>query len=70
MDLDVRVIEHIATLSTGKWNMELNLVEWCNNGKESYDIRSWNEDHTRCGKGVSLSKEEAIALRDALNSAM
>lgn len=43
------------------WNLELNLVSW--NGREAkYDIRKWNEDHTKSGKGVTLSEDEAVLL--------
>lgn len=43
----------------GAWNTELNLMSW--NGREpKYDIRKWNSDHTKMGKGVSLSEDEAI----------
>lgn len=43
------------------WNVELNLVSW--NGREAkYDIRKWNEDHSKSGKGVTLSEDEAVLL--------
>ena len=43
------------------WNLELNLVSW--NGREAkYDIRKWNEDHSKSGKGVTLSEDEAVLL--------
>ena len=49
------------------WTTQLNLVSW--NGKEpKLDIRSWNPDHSRMGKGISLSKEDATELANLLNS--
>mgnify|MGYP003571508901 CR=1 FL=1 len=48
------------------WAKEANLVSW--NGRDPiYDIRTWNRDHTRLGKGITLTKAEAAALRDILN---
>ena len=62
------VTEHIATISpeVRGWTKELNLVSW-NDKEPKYDIRSWTEDRSRMGKGISLTKEELIALRDVLN---
>ena len=60
------IIEEIAVLSVrGGWALELNRVAW-NNGQPKYDIRSWNEDHTRMGKGVTLNDDEMEALLDAM----
>ncbi len=50
------------------WSKELNLVSW-NDREPKFDIREWAPDHEKMGKGVTLSKEEAVALRDALNKA-
>jgi len=47
------------------WTRELNLVSW--NGRESkLDIRDWNEDHTRMGKGLTLTADEAHTLKRLL----
>lgn len=35
--------------------------------QEKFDLRSWNEDHTAMTKGITLTKEEALKLRDILN---
>ena len=48
------------------WNLELNLVSW-NDRDAKYDIRSWSEDHTKMGKGITLSGDELKKLRDLLN---
>ena len=48
------------------WTKELNLISW--NGKEAkYDLRDWAPEHEKMGKGVTLSKDELIKLRDLLN---
>ena len=33
-----------------------------------YDIREWSPDAEKMGKGVTLSKEELLALRELLNT--
>lgn len=48
------------------WTKEFNLISW--NGREpKYDIRDWSQGHEKMGKGVTLTKDEAISLRDILN---
>jgi hypothetical protein len=47
------------------WSKELNIVAW--NGREpKLDIRDWSEDHARMGKGVTLTRDEAVKLYDYL----
>lgn len=59
-------IGEISANSKG-WTKELNLVSW-NGGAAKYDIRDWSPDHEKMGKGITLTKEEALALRDLLNT--
>ncbi len=63
------IVENVGVISSGArgWNKELNFISW-NDREPKFDIRDWTEDHSRMGKGVSLTKEELIALRDLLNS--
>ena len=63
------IVENVGVISSGArgWNKELNFVSW-NDREPKFDIRDWTEDHSRMGKGISLTKEELIALRDLLNS--
>jgi hypothetical protein len=55
----------LSTSSKG-WAKELNLVSW-NDRKPKYDIREWAPDGETMGKGVTLTKEELIALKELLN---
>lgn len=49
----------------GGWRKELNLISWY--GKEPvYDLREWNEDHSKMSKGITLSKEELSILKEKL----
>lgn len=60
------IIEHIAIIGTkGKWPIELNRVKWGENAPK-LDIRAWSEDHEKMGKGITLTDEEAVELRRAL----
>lgn len=46
------------------WRKELNLVSWY--GKDPvYDLREWNEDHSKMGKGITLTKDELMILKEA-----
>jgi hypothetical protein len=33
-----------------------------------YDLRTWTADHERMGKGITMTKEEVVQLRNILNS--
>ncbi len=65
-DLVFEIEKTIAVLSTSAkgWQKELNLVSW-NNRPAKYDLREWSPDHSKMGKGVTLSEEELQALKDA-----
>lgn len=61
------ITQHIATLSTerSEWTKELNLVSF-NDQVPKYDLRTWDPEHEKMGKGVTLSKEEMAILKDAI----
>ena len=46
------------------WTKELNRVSF-NGAPAKYDIRTWSPDHTKMGKGITLSNEEFQVLVDA-----
>lgn len=56
----------IISESSKGWKKELNLISW-NEKDPKYDIRDWDADHQKMGKGVTLSAEELMKLRDVLN---
>jgi hypothetical protein len=66
-EIKFEIVQKIGVLSTsGKgWAKELNLVSW-NDRAPKYDIREWSPDGETMGKGVTLTKEELVALRDLL----
>jgi hypothetical protein len=67
-EIKCEIIKPLGILSSSdKGNRELNLVSW-NNRRETYDIRTWQEDHKKPLKGITLTKDEIVALKDILNS--
>jgi len=68
-DSDIRfsIERRIGVLSEGSrgWKKELNLVSW-NEREAKLDLRDWSEDHLKMSKGITLTREEAAALRDLL----
>lgn len=62
-EVKFEIVERLVVLKDRKpaWDLELNLVSW-NGNEPKYDIREWNEDHTRCGKGITLGLNELKKL--------
>lgn len=56
----------ILSESTKGWKKELNFMSW-NDKEAKYDIREWAPEHEKMGKGITLSKDELIQLRELLN---
>ncbi len=68
-EIKFEIKENIGTLSESSkgWSKELNLVSW-NDKEPKFDLREWDPSHQKMGKGVTLSKEELVKLRDILNA--
>jgi hypothetical protein len=68
-EIKYEIIKQIGVLSTSAsgWTKELNLISW-NDGEPKYDLRDWSADRKRRGKGVTLSKEELLALKEILSA--
>lgn len=67
-ELKYEITESIGVLSENAkgWTKELNMVSW-NEHEAKYDIREWSPDHSRMGKGVTLTPDELATLKDLLN---
>ncbi len=50
----------------GSWKKEVNIVSW-NEKPAKVDIRSWNAEHKKMSKGITLSKEELRKFKELLN---
>lgn len=67
-ELVYNIEKTVAVLSTSAkgWTKKLNLISW-NNRPAKYDIREWSPGHEKMSKGITLSNEELLALKDTLN---
>ncbi|MCI9411624.1 MAG: hypothetical protein HFG36_06100 [Eubacterium sp.] len=48
------------------WVKELNLISWSDR-EPVYDIRTWNEDHTKYGKGITITSKQMTVLKELLS---
>ena len=46
----------------GSWKKEVNIVSW-NDKPSKVDIRSWDAEHKKMSKGITLGKEELKKLK-------
>lgn len=67
-ELKFEITERIGVLSENAkgWTKEINKVSW-NEREPKYDLREWNPDHSRMGKGITLTDEEVETLKAILN---
>ncbi len=70
-DFKYEIVEELGVISESSkgWTKELNLVSW-NGAQPKYDIRDWAPEHQKMGKGITLTKEEALQLAELLNNIM
>lgn len=68
-DIKFEIKKHYGILSesTKGWTKELNLVSW-NDAEPKYDIRDWNPEHEKMGKGVTFTEEEMLKLKALLEA--
>ena len=67
MDIKFDIVDELAVLSESAkgWTKELNMVSW-NDRPAKFDLREWDPNHEKMGKGITLSREEAHELYLAL----
>lgn len=70
-DIKYEIKKSYGELSTSPkgWTKELNLISW-NGAAAKFDIREWDPEHEKMGKGVTLTPEEAEALYELLGEAL
>jgi hypothetical protein len=68
-EIKFEIVKKFGVLSeTGRgWRKELNSVSW-NDREPKLDIRDWSEDHSKMGKGVTLTRDEAVRLHEQLGA--
>jgi len=67
-DIKFEIKETTGVLSESAkgWKKELNLISW-NDKEAKFDIRDWDSEHKKMGKGVTLNIDELKALKEILN---
>ena len=67
-DIKFEIKETVVVLSelAKGWKKELNLISW-NDKEPKYDIRDWDSEHKKMGKGITLSIEELKKFKELLN---
>lgn len=69
-NIKYEITEKLGVLSErGDWTKEINMVSW-NERPAKFDLRDWNHEEGRMGKGVTLNEEEAKILMEALKGAL
>ncbi|WP_339228974.1 PC4/YdbC family ssDNA-binding protein [Oceanobacillus sp. FSL K6-2867] len=68
-ELNYEIMETIAVISESPkgWTKELNVISW-NGRPPKYDLRDWAPGKEKMGKGVTLTKEELVQLKEALGN--
>lgn len=68
-EIKFEIVENVGVLSENGsgWKKELNVISW-NDREAKYDIRDWDETHTKMGKGITLTQDELKKLCDILNT--
>jgi len=57
----------ILSESTKGWTTQLNLISW-NGMQPKYDIRAWDADNEKMGRGISLTIDELHELKKLLET--
>lgn len=62
-NISYKIIRNIGVLpNDGKsWNKKLKLVSW-NEAEPKYDLRPWNPEDRRLGRGVTMTENELRSL--------
>ena len=60
--------EELGDLSVASngWKKQLTYTSW-NGRNPKFDLRSWSDDHNAMTKGLTLTKEEMVKLKEILN---
>lgn len=61
------IVQELGVISTNAsgWTRELNLISW-NDRPAKFDIRDWSPDHEKMGKGLTLSDDDIMSLKEIL----
>ena len=65
-EIQYEIVKEVAVLSASDsgYTKEINLISW-NGNEPKYDIRSFSLNREKCGKGITLTVDEAAVLLKA-----
>lgn len=66
-EIKYEIVEELGVLSENAkgWRKELNMISW-NGAAPKFDIREWAPEHSRMGKGVTMTLDEIKELKELL----
>lgn len=66
---NVKVIKDFGSFGDGEWQKHLTLCSWFDR-EPVYDLRTWNSDMSKCGKGITLNDAELFDLLGYIEEAL
>ena len=71
MEHTYKIYKHIGNMSkpNNGWIKELNFISW-DNREPVYDIRTWTLDHSKYGKGVTITQGEMKKLQELIKDTL
>ena len=68
-EFNFEIVKNFGAVSESNngWVKEVNLVSW-NDREPVYDIRVWQGNHEKLGKGITLTESEIKNLKNLLNT--
>lgn len=67
--LSYEIIKDYGGFGDGTWQKHLTLIKWGNN-EPKYDVRPWNEDMTKMGKGITFDSSDLFDLLSLIEDAL
>jgi hypothetical protein len=68
-DFKYEIVNELGVISEGSkgWRKEFNRISW-NGSEPKYDVRDWDSNHQKIGKGVTMTEEEMRKLFELLSA--
>ena len=63
------VIKDYGSFGEGKWEKHLTKISWYGN-EAKYDLRPWNPDMTKPGRGITFDDGELFDLMGIIENAL
>lgn len=68
-DFSFEIVKDFGSFGEGSWQKHLTLVKWGDNPPK-YDLRTWNPDMSRPGKGITLDDADLFDLLSIIEDAL